>query len=136
MSDQEKPKIIVDDDWKTRVQQEKETLRSGAESAGAEGSSEFHSHSEHGPLPPASFDSLVSMLVTQALAALGQIPMGEKQEPVLMLDHAKHTIDLLGVLEQKTAGNLSAAEAKMLGGVLHELRMIFVAMQSHPPQAK
>jgi hypothetical protein len=130
----EKPRIIVDDDWKTRVQQEKESLRSGADAVAAEGSAEQKSRPEHELPAEASFDSLVSMLVTQALASLGQIPMGEKQEPVLMLDHAKHMIDLLGVLEQKTAGNLSAAEGRMLGGVLHELRMIYVAMQSQPTQ--
>jgi hypothetical protein len=130
MSDQTKPKIIVDDDWKTRVQQEKEALSSGAEPT-----AEKKVPPSDESLPPASFDTLVSMLVTQALAALGQIPMGEKQQPVLMLDHAKHTIDLLEVLEKKTAGNLSATESKMLGGVLHELRMIYVAMQSHPRNA-
>jgi hypothetical protein len=131
MTDEEKkPKIIVDDDWKSRVQQEREALRSGTEASAPQGESTATPPDE--PLPPASLESLVSMLVTQALAALGQIPMGEKQEPVLMLDHAKYTIDLLGVLEQKTAGNLSATESQMLGNVLHELRMVYMALQAQP----
>ncbi len=144
MSTEDKPKIIVDDDWKTRVQTEKESLRSPptnpapeseqpASLATADTEERANNEKPEGfeeRLPPASFESLVSMLVTQALAALGQIPLGDKQEPVVMLDHAKHYIDLLGMLEEKTKGNLSAGEANMLKNVLHELRMVYVAMQA------
>jgi hypothetical protein len=134
MSAEEKSKIIVDDDWKTRVQAEKEQMRESSTQGKPEGAcaprGESTEQMHHDQLPPPSFDSLVSMLVTQALAALGQIPIGEKQEPVVMLDHAKHSIDLLGILEEKTKGNLSAVEAEMLSSVLHELRMVFVAMES------
>lgn len=139
MSTEEKPKIIVDDDWKTRVQAEKEQLRTGGgatpEGAGASAAPPTSAASESAPpsptqLPPASFEGLVSVLVTQALAGLGQIPMGEKQQPVVRLDEAKHSIDLLGMLEEKTNGNLSVDEAEMLKNVLHELRMVFVAMKS------
>lgn len=127
MSSGEKPRIIVDDDWKTRVQAEKETLQQqpagGAHSKPEEGVSEIEGDEE---LPPASFETLVSMFVTQALAAMGQIPMGEDQQPVLLLDHAKFNIDLLAVLQEKTKGNLSANETALLENLLHELRMVFV----------
>jgi hypothetical protein len=135
MSAEDKPKIIVDDDWKTRVQAEKEALRSGDTPPVAENKATHSAKSKpddsHEPLPPATFESLVSLFVTQALAALGQIPMGDKQQPVIMLDHAKHYIDLLAILETKTKGNLSADETEMLTRILHELRMLFVALQSH-----
>ena len=113
MSSEDKPKIIVDDDWKTRVQAEKEALKAGETTpdAGQKPTEEKSAPDvSEEALPPASFESLVSLFVTQALAALGQIPMGEKQQPVIMLDHAKHYIDLLAILENKTKGNLSADE--------------------------
>ena len=134
MSSEDKPKIIVDDDWKTRVQAEKEALKAAEATPEAEKKAAEHKPSEddsQDTLPPASFESLVSLFVTQALAALGQIPMGEKQQPVIMLDHAKHYIDLLAILEAKTKGNLSKDESEMLTRILHELRMLFVALQSH-----
>ena len=57
---------------------------------------------------------LVTSLATQAMAALGQIP-GDDGKPLPMnLDYAKHFIDLLGVLEEKTKGNLDEAEASFL----------------------
>lgn len=134
MSSDDKPKIIVDDDWKSRVQAERETLRSGGTTApAAEAKAERTPSADesHEQLPPASFESLISLFVTQALATLGQIPMGEKQQPVIMLDHAKHYIDLLAILETKTKGNLTADESEMLTRILHELRMLFVTLQSH-----
>ena len=131
---QEKPKIIVDDDWKTRVQAEKEAIRSGGAEPKPTETSPQDENDER--LPPASFEALVSLLVTQTLAGLGQIPLGETQQPVIMLDHAKHYIDLLGMLQEKTKGNLSPDESEMLTRVLHELRMIFVTLQGRAGQRK
>lgn len=134
MSDENKPKIIVDDDWKSRVEAEKESLR-GAGSQSPAGIPPSQSatpaeqdHVEDGEFPPATFESLVSMLVTNSLVALGQIPRGKDQKPVLMLDHAKFNIDLLDMLEQKTKGNLTPSEATLISKLLHELRMVFVAV--------
>ena len=45
-----------------------------------------------------------------------------------MLDHAKFNIDLLDMLEQKTKGNLTPSEATLISKLLHELRMVFVAV--------
>lgn len=155
MSAEEKPKLIVDDDWKSRVQAEKEQLRSAAADTAA-GADRLAQPASQPPdaqgqrqdarsqrqdaqgqrqgdseeLPPPTFESLISMLVTQALVALGQIPIGANPEPVVMLDHAKHYIDLLGMLEEKTKGNLTKAESEMVINVLHEIRMMFVAMQA------
>lgn len=122
MSDeQKKPKIIVDDDWKERVQAEKAALNDEPEEPAPEAT-------EPHEIPPASFPMLISSLATQALVGLGQIPDPMEGSPVVRPDLAKHHIDMLGVLADKTAGNLSAEEEKMLTDVLHDLRMMFVAV--------
>jgi len=66
------------------------------------------------------------MLATQALHAMGQLPGpdGELAKPEKPI--AKHYIDLLGVIEAKTSGNLDAEESKMLTEVLHQLRLAFL----------
>ena len=76
-------------------------------------------------LPSASFMTLVQMLATQSMAALGMI---EGLDGKTHREHAiaKHFIDLLSVLESKTKGNLDALEAKMLDSLLHDLRMAYV----------
>jgi hypothetical protein len=123
----DKPKIIVDDDWKSRAQAEKEQLQKEAEAKKEPDGETAAADQAGGPLPPASFAVLVTTLATQALAMLGQIPDPEGK-PTLQLDHAKHFIDTLGVLEEKTKGNLTSDESAMLTNVLHELRMIFVTV--------
>ena len=78
-------------------------------------------------IPPPSFSTLVQMLATQSMAAMGLIagPDGQaRKEPAI----AKHFIDLLSVLETKCNGNLDAMEAKMLDSLLHDLRMAFVQL--------
>ena len=51
-------------------------------------------------------------------------------EPQVNLDMAKFNVDLLGVIEEKTKGNLSAEEQKMLDNALYEVRMRFVSVAS------
>jgi hypothetical protein len=146
------PKIIIDDDWKTQVQAEKEALRQkggsrpqpeqpqepaptqpARESAQptrepAEPTRESAQAGIPSQLPPASFPLLVTTLATQAMAALGQLPDPIENQPVVRLELAKHYIDTLAVLEEKTKGNLSGDEFAMLEQVLHELRMGFIAV--------
>jgi len=77
------------------------------------------------PLPPASFEFLVLSLRTQAEMQLGLLQLGEeKPEPDLPL--ARHTIDLLALLEEKTRGNLSIEEHRLLENSLTELRFRYV----------
>jgi hypothetical protein len=132
-SEPEDPKLIIDEDWKSQVQREKEQAASqqseAAEAPAAEPSAADEGDVELPPLPPASFEFLISMLASQALDAMGQLPrpdgtIGKPQKPL-----AKHYIDLIGVLEEKTQGNLEAAESKMLGEVLHQLRMAFLQVR-------
>jgi hypothetical protein len=77
-------------------------------------------------LPPPSLSLLVASLGSQGLVALGQIPNPLDGKTEVRLDLAKHAIEMLAILEQKTKGNLAADETAMLEGVLHQLRMAFV----------
>jgi hypothetical protein len=79
------------------------------------------------PLPRADFASLVLSLGTSALYHLGQVDdpeTGRRAEPDLPV--ARHTIDTLEVLQEKTRGNLSEDEEKLLGHLLTDLRLRFV----------
>ena len=140
MSDQPaKPKIIVDDNWKERVQAEKEALQQESHDKEPPSSTEPETaDSKAQPVhdvPPASFPLLVTTLATQALAAMGQIPDPEQKESILRLDVARHHIDTLSILEEKTKGNLTPDETAMMSNVLHELRMLFVNVQSQGASA-
>lgn len=79
------------------------------------------------PLPPANFLFLVESILMQAQIQLGLLRLGEpdeKPEPNLPL--ARHSIDLLGMLQEKTRGNLTTEEQRLLENGLTELRFRFV----------
>jgi hypothetical protein len=79
-------------------------------------------------IPPASFSFLVATLAAQAATALGLAPDPDgKTETNLEL--AKHFIDTLGLLEEKTKGNLTADEAALLTQSTTQLRMAYVGVQ-------
>lgn len=135
----EEKKIIVDSDWKDQVQQEKEKLQAEETpaatpaveepvAAAAPADSDNSSRFDPSKLPPPDFRMLVSMLATQAFAAMGQIPHPETGQPMIELPLAKHMIDLLGVIDEKTKGNLTSDEAEMIEHALHDLRMGYFAL--------
>ncbi len=128
MSDEtpDKPKIIVDEDWKSQVEAEKKSAKKTEQQPPATGEAPRVTE-----LPPASFPMLVQMLFMQAMVALGQVGPPDQEEVVVELDVAKHLIDLLAVLEEKTKGNLSQEDEAVLTRVLHELRLLFVAVKQH-----
>jgi hypothetical protein len=66
------------------------------------------------PLPPASFSFLVLSLRTQVEIQLGLMQFGEEERTEPDLTVARHTIDLLGLLLEKTKGNLSLEEQRLL----------------------
>jgi hypothetical protein len=78
---------------------------------------------------PSGFETLVSYLSTTTMFQLGLIagPGGERI-PADMTN-AQRTIDLLQVLQEKTSGNLTPNESRLLDDVLYELRMTFVELQ-------
>jgi hypothetical protein len=87
------------------------------------------------PLPPASFLFLVLSLRAQCEIQLGLIHYGEDDKPEPDLVLARHTIDLLGVLLEKTKGNLSLEEHRMLENSLTELRFRYVQVSDDVAKA-
>ena len=125
----EDKKIFIDDDWKSEVAAEKEALKQQATEGGPP------AEPQTPPMPPASFEMLVTTLATEAMVAMGQFPNPATQEVSFSPDHASYAIDMLTMLQEKTKGNLSDDEEKMLTELLHQLRMMFVAVQQTPPNA-
>lgn len=112
--------LHVDEDWKARAQAEKAKAAAPSPPPSAAPSEPAEPEPE---LPPASMMLLLSMLATQAMMALGHDPRGDGKPH---LAEARHFIDLLAVIEQKTKGNLDETEARSLEEILHQLRMAFV----------
>lgn len=77
---------------------------------------------------PASFVNFLSTLATNAAAALGAVPHPVTGQRTLDLDSGKFWIDVLAMLREKTKGNLHEKEARLLDGLLADLRMQYVAM--------
>jgi hypothetical protein len=89
------------------------------------------------PVPPASFDFLVANLRMQAEIQLGLIHFGEeKDRPEPNLPLARHAIDMLGMLSEKTRGNLTIEEQRMLENTLTELRFRFIQASEKPASGK
>lgn len=142
---EEEPKLVVDTDWKEQVAREKEmasqpegpedqeaaimsdeSVPSADASQGANPSKGSDTASEYPPAPPASFEILISMMFTQAMAMLGHMPDPASGETTVNKPYAKHYIDTLDMLGEKTKGNLSDDESKILSEALHALRMAYV----------
>jgi hypothetical protein len=91
-----------------------------------EETSDQDASAQQGPLPEIDFTNFVLSLSTSALIQLGEIqdPFTQKAEKHLPL--AQQTIDLIGMLKEKTKGNLSPEEEKVIEYVLYDLRMRYV----------
>jgi len=87
------------------------------------------------PLPPATFSFLVLSLRAQAEVQLGLMHFGEEEKPEPDLLLARHTIDLMAVLLEKTKGNLTLEEHRLLENSLTELRFRFVQVSDDVAKA-
>jgi hypothetical protein len=78
------------------------------------------------PLPEINFPTFIASLNASALVHLGVIedPVSGKAEKNLAM--AKQTVDILSMLQQKTAGNLTSDEEAMLKSILYDLRILYV----------
>jgi len=149
--------LHVDTDWKKQAQEEKRKLAEqeekrktaatapagvvpssagAASAAAAPGAAAAAGRAAGGrgaagqrELPPASFATLVQSILTQVLYYLGDLAT-RGGEPMINLDMAKHNIDTLSVMEEKTRGNLSDEEKRLLDAALYEARMRYVALAS------
>ena len=93
------------------------------------------SEEAHFPLPPASFSFLVMSLRAQAEMQLGLMHFGEGEKPKPELMLARHTIDLMAVLIEKTKGNLAIEEQRMLENSVTELRFRYVQVAEETAKA-
>jgi len=125
MAEEEKKdkKIIIDEDWKQQAQKEKEILAKQEEAAEKKAPKKGR---PHGPLPQGDLAALISMLVTQALFAMGLLKVEGQEDRAPDLHIAKYNIDMLETLQEKTKGNLTAEEEKVLENTLNEVRMAYV----------
>jgi hypothetical protein len=107
MSDDKK----IDETWKEKAKAESDPAPKGGDPP---------------PPPPADFPSLVASIAAGALLAMGAEPDEEGKSPPPDLERARYAIDLLGMLAEKTKGNLAPPEERHLASVLHQLRLAFV----------
>jgi hypothetical protein len=78
-------------------------------------------------LPEIDFGTFVMSLATSVLVHLGEVAHPERTQSEKNLELAKQTIDILGMLREKTRGNLTEEESQMLENLLYDLRMKYVA---------
>jgi hypothetical protein len=149
-------KLHIDEDWKDQVEREKEAAKATASpgasfAASSEESARRHAAESTGEeqpfgepagdrgqtetrdyaLPPPSLAFLITTLGTQAMVALGEVPNPLTGKLERLPNQAKHFIDTLAMLEEKTAGNRTPEESAILSALLHQLRLAYVAGQSN-----
>lgn len=125
-------KIIIDEDWKAQVEREKEVA--AKQSAAGAAPSASPAKNAEGDLPPATLSFLVTSLAMQAMMSMGLMPNPITGKSEVNLAQARHFIDTVEMLEEKTKGNRSAEEDQVLDNLLYELRMAFVAVSEHQPR--
>ena len=77
-------------------------------------------------LPQVDFASFVMMLTNNVMVFLGQVPNPMSQQPQIDLEQAKHTIDIIMMLREKTHGNLTDEEERFLQELLPQLQIAYV----------
>ncbi len=126
----------IDESWKDQVEKEKHmpppekptTVRAPNPEAAAPQApgAEPASKPAEEPADPL-FGQFVSSLAMQALMGLGEMPNPVTRLAQEDLEQARSMIDMLGMLQKKTGGNLNSEESAFIDGVLYELRMKYVA---------
>jgi hypothetical protein len=88
------------------------------------------------PLPPPTFEFLVFSLKTQTEMRLGLLKFGDEPEEVPDLKAARHAIDLLAMIHEKTRSNLSMDEQRLIENSLTELRFRYVQVSETVGKSK
>ena len=88
------------------------------------------------PFGPVDFASYVMSIASSAMITLGQLPDPGTNIITIELDTARHLIDVLSMLEEKTKGNLDATEQKLVTSLLYDLRVGFVEAQRKHSNSK
>jgi hypothetical protein len=113
------------------VEEPAQTAESPAETA-PEPEEEFSAEEMAAARDPASFVSFMMSIASNAAAALGMMEHPVTHERDVDVELGKHWIDILGMLEKKTAGNLTPQEKRMLESLLSDLRMQYVSLINSP----
>jgi hypothetical protein len=119
-------KIIIDEDWKSQVEAEKQAAQQQQATQQQEAAPATETADRE--LPPPDLLFLASTLYLQAMVSLGLLPNPMSNAPKMHLPQAKHAIDTLQVLFDKTEGNRTPEETAATDAMLHELRMAFLAV--------
>ena len=132
------PEKKVDRSWKERIEREREdepaqppppSPKPDQEPAAAPPEEEDRAAPDaHADLGPATFQALVTQLAMQTMFSLGLVQTQDGHTPEPDLDQSRYLIDLVGLLEEKTAGNLNEEEQKLLTNTLHDLRMAYLSV--------
>ena len=119
----------VDEAWKEQAEREKHTVAQGTPAGpGPTAAPEPPEATPEGEgAPEARFDLFISGLAMETLIALGDMPHPTTRKQTVNLTHAKYLVDLLGILEEKTKGNVSVDEERLLKDTLYQLRMRYLA---------
>jgi len=83
---------------------------------------------------PASFVNFLMSIASNAASALGMMEHPVTHERDVDLELGKHWIDIIGMLQKKTQGNLSSQERQMIDGLLRDLRMQYVSLTNAAPR--
>ncbi len=118
----------VDEEWKDRVDRERKVFSDPPPAASQKTKPTAQPEARPQESKQTDFTFFISSLSMQALIAVGEMPHPATNQPHPDPEQARYLIDLLGMLQEKTKGNLSSEEAALLENVLYELRMKYVAM--------
>ena len=116
----------VDESWKDQVEREKHAPPAPGGPAKGVRPQAGESRPEAAEAPEARWDLFISGLAMEALVAMGDMVHPGTRKPAVNLPRAKDLVDLLGVLEEKTKGNLSIDEERLLTDALYQLRMRYL----------
>jgi hypothetical protein len=130
-------KIIVDEDWKSRVEAERAATKAKpepaepapqtAETKPAPAAEKPSARDADPALPPPDLMYIASTMYMQALVALGLVTDPITRKVQVRPNQARHAIDTLEVLRTKTEGNRTAEETEAIDAMLHEMHMVYVA---------
>lgn len=113
----------IDESWKNSVENEKVHIFGQDDPAGEQAPAEANDADQGEEL---NFSNYVASLGFQALIFMGEIPNPVTQQPEKNLAQSKFLIDTLVLLRDKTKGNLTEEEGKLLNGAIYELQMKFI----------
>ena len=130
----------VDESWKEQAEREKRAADAaspqktqapgqahpGDSEGRAGGAGEVREGEGGDELPQARLDLFIQGLAMEALIGLGDAPHPATRKQAVNLPHAKYLIDLLGILEEKTKGNLNVDEERLFKDLLYQLRMRYL----------